>query len=146
MNRISRRRLMQYGLGAATAVAVAARAVGRRELRSPRVLRSHRGKLKLRLVCRPATVDMHAAKPVRTWTYDGIVPGYTWELRGGEVLAVDLRNRLPMLPAHPSTNRASSMNRRRAKCANPESLNKSAGAEYQSPAVVPGQTRCAVAT
>ena len=116
MNRISRRRLMKYGLGAATAVAMpellesgwprqapaaAARAAGPRELRSPAALRSHRGKLKLKLVCTPATVDMGAAKPVRTWTYDGIVPGYTWELRGGDVLAVDLRNHLPELPPHP---------------------------------------------
>ena len=68
---------------------------------APRVLRSHRGKLKLKLVCAPATVDMRAAKPVRTWTYDGIVPGYTWELRGGDVLAVDLRNHLPKLPPQP---------------------------------------------
>ena len=30
---------------------------------------------------------MGAAKPVRTWTYDGVVPGYTWELWGGDVLA-----------------------------------------------------------
>ena len=115
-DRVSRRRVIKYGLGAATAMAVpellesgwprlapaaAARATTVRELRSPRALRSHHGKLKLKLVCTPATVDMHAAKPVRTWTYDGIVPGYTWELRGGDVLAVDLRNHLPELPHHP---------------------------------------------
>jgi FtsP/CotA-like multicopper oxidase with cupredoxin domain len=110
-HRVSRRRLIKYGLGGAAAVAVpellesawraapaaAVRGAGLRELRSPRVLRSHHGKLKLKLVCTPATVDMHAVTPVRTWTYDGIVPGYTWELRGGDVLDVDLRNHLPKL-------------------------------------------------
>ena len=44
---------------------------------------------------------MGAPKPVRTYTYDGVVPGYTWELRGGDVLTVDLRNRLPELPHRP---------------------------------------------
>ena len=112
---VSRRRLIQYGLGAAAAVAVpevlesgwpriapaAARRAGWPELRAPGVLRSRHEKLRLKLVCRPATVDMHATKPVRTWTYDGIVPGYTWELRGGDVLTVDLRNHLPKLPPEP---------------------------------------------
>ena len=32
---------------------------------------------------------------------DGVVPGHTWELRGGDVLTVDLRNRLPELPHRP---------------------------------------------
>src|SRR5436309_4190248 len=64
-HRVSRRGLIKYGLGATAAVAVpellesgwraapaaAARAVGLRELRSPRVLQSHNGKLKLKLVC-----------------------------------------------------------------------------------------------
>ena len=44
---------------------------------------------------------MGAPKPVRTYTYDGVVPGYTWELRGGDVLTVDLHNRLPRLPHRP---------------------------------------------
>ncbi|HST38848.1 MAG TPA: multicopper oxidase family protein [Conexibacter sp.] len=84
-------------LGPGTApVARAAQALGP-ELRRPRVLRSRRGRLDVKLVCKPGVVDMGAPAPVRTWTYDGLVPGNTWELRGGDVLRVDLRNRLPEL-------------------------------------------------
>jgi FtsP/CotA-like multicopper oxidase with cupredoxin domain len=72
-----------------------------RELRHPRVLRSRHGRLHVKLTCRPAIVHMGAPKPVRTYTYDGVVPGYTWELRGGDVLTVDLHNRLPELPPMP---------------------------------------------
>ena len=117
----SRRSAIKYGLGAASAVAApellealwpggvggasgAARfasTAGQRELRHPGVLRSRHGKLKLKLVCTPATVNMGGPRPVRTYTYDGIVPGYTWELRGGDMLSVDLRNHLPHLPPQP---------------------------------------------
>ena len=117
----SRRSAIKYGLGAASAVAApellealwpggvrgapaAARfasTAGQRELRHPGVLRSRHGKLHLKLVCTPATVNMGAPRPVRTYTYDGIVPGYTWELRGGDTLSVDLRNHLPHLPPQP---------------------------------------------
>ncbi len=41
---------------------------------------------------------MGAPKPVRTYTFDGVVPGYTWELRPGDLLSVQMRNRLPPLP------------------------------------------------
>jgi FtsP/CotA-like multicopper oxidase with cupredoxin domain len=115
--RITRRRAITYGIGATTALAVpgletvwpravdgntaAAETVGRPELRHPRVLRSRHGRLHVRLTCRPGIVPMGAPKPVRTYTYDGVVPGYTWELRGGDVLTVDLHNRLPELPHQP---------------------------------------------
>jgi FtsP/CotA-like multicopper oxidase with cupredoxin domain len=117
---LTRRRAIRYGVGAATAVvtpellaarspagtngaaqASLAAATGRHEVRPPAVLRSHHGRLRVKLTCRPAVVDMGAPKPVRTYTYDGIVPGYTWELRGGDVLHVDLRNHLPELPPQP---------------------------------------------
>jgi FtsP/CotA-like multicopper oxidase with cupredoxin domain len=41
---------------------------------------------------------MGAIQPVRTYTYDGVVPGHTWELRGGDTLRIDLINDLPRLP------------------------------------------------
>src|SRR5438067_284426 len=90
---LTRRRVLRYGAGAASKA--------QHELRHPTVLRSHHGKLRVKLTCRPGVVDMGAPKPVTTYTYDGIVPGYTWELRGGDVLRVDLRNHLPKLPPQP---------------------------------------------
>src|ERR1700722_13502148 len=113
----SRRRVLQYGAGAVTLAAVpdllharwpggqqVARAanVSRRagpqvELPQPRVLKSRRGELSLTLTCRPAMVDMGAPVPVKTYTYDGVVPGYTWELDAGDTLRVKLINRLPAL-------------------------------------------------
>ncbi|MGH7922808.1 MAG: multicopper oxidase family protein, partial [Candidatus Dormibacteraceae bacterium] len=49
------------------------------------------------LTARPGTVDMRAPRAVRTYTYDNIVPGYTWEIRPGDTLKVDLLNHLPAL-------------------------------------------------
>jgi len=46
---------------------------------------------------------MGAPQLVRTYTYDGVVPGYTWELRPGDLLQVDLVNQLPPLPDAPMT-------------------------------------------
>jgi FtsP/CotA-like multicopper oxidase with cupredoxin domain len=115
---LTRRRAIGYGIGAAGALAApalwpsrfkgavspaAARALaGQLELRAPRTLRSHRRKLAVKLVCRPGVVDMGAPKPVRTYTYDGIVPGYTWEVRAGDLLTVNLRNHLPKVPPQPA--------------------------------------------
>lgn len=116
---LTRRRAIGYGVGAATTLltpellqafwstgsdgAVIARGVAarRRTFHQPAVLRSHHGRLHVKLTCRPAIVEMGAPKGVRTYTYDGIVPGYTWELKGGDVLRVDLRNHLSALPHHP---------------------------------------------
>ncbi|MBV9358274.1 MAG: multicopper oxidase domain-containing protein, partial [Chloroflexi bacterium] len=61
----------------------------------PKVLKSTDGVLALTLTAVPATVDMGAPALVRTLTYDGVVPGYTWELDAGDRLTVDLVNRLP---------------------------------------------------
>ena len=114
----TRRRAITYGVGATTAVmapglletvwpqrvnraqaAIAATVSRHRELRHPRVLRSRHRRLHVQLTCRPGVVHMGAPKPVRTYTYDGVVPGYTWELRGRRRAAVDLRNHLPHAPA-----------------------------------------------
>ena len=67
----------------------------------PRVLRSHDGLLSVRLTGRPGVVDMRAAKPVRTYTYNNVVPGYTWEIRPGDTLRVHLVNHLPPLHHQP---------------------------------------------
>ena len=118
--RLTRRRAITYGVGATTVLAVpgllenvwprsvagtqaalAATVSRHRELRHPRALRSRHGRLHVRLTCRPGIVHMGAPKPVRTYTYDGTVPGYTWELQGGDVLTVDLHNHLPPLPHRP---------------------------------------------
>ncbi len=116
--RVSRRRALQYGLGALPLAAVPellggrwpggpqvasaarvprARTTPQLELPQPRVLESKGHHLSLTLTCRPATVDMRAAVPVRTYTYNGVVPGYTWELDPGDTLRVNLINRLPPL-------------------------------------------------
>ena len=114
----SRRRALQYGLGAALAAGVAldggggsgaqsppTGAVvaprGRLDLPQPKVLKSRRGRLAVRLVAVAGTVNMNAPKPVRTYTYDGVVPGYTWEIDPGDTLQVLLVNRLPKLPLEP---------------------------------------------
>jgi FtsP/CotA-like multicopper oxidase with cupredoxin domain len=115
---ISRRQAITYGIGAAAAGALAGgprhgagqlvRRSGRRPrpgrepwLPQPRVLRSRDGELAVRLTGRRGVVDMNAPKLVKTYTFDGLVPGYTWEMRAGQTLKVHLRNRLPELPPMP---------------------------------------------
>jgi hypothetical protein len=81
---LTRRRLIGDGMRAASVVAVPrlwaggvdglsasalASAARQRGLRQPRVLRSRQGKLRARLICRPAVVDMGAPRSVRTYTY-----------------------------------------------------------------------------
>ncbi|HMH90472.1 MAG TPA: multicopper oxidase domain-containing protein [Streptosporangiaceae bacterium] len=108
--RVSRRQAIGFGVGAAAAGALggpllargtqeALAAAGRigQELRQPRVLRSAHGELAVQLTTRPGLVDMGAPRLVRTWTYNGAVPGYTWDVRPGDTIRVHLRNRLPEL-------------------------------------------------
>jgi FtsP/CotA-like multicopper oxidase with cupredoxin domain len=54
--------------------------------------------LAITLTATPAEVDIHAAKPAKTYTYDGVIPGHTWEIRPGQTLQVDLVNELPVSP------------------------------------------------
>jgi FtsP/CotA-like multicopper oxidase with cupredoxin domain len=61
----------------------------------PRVLSSADGELRVALTARRGIVDLGAPRLVRTYTYNNAVPGYTWEVRGGDTLKVHLRNRLP---------------------------------------------------
>ena len=69
------------------------------ELRQPAVLKSDGDALALTLTAMPGVVDIGAAKPVTTFTYDNMLPGSTWELRPGQTLRVDLVNDLPPLDA-----------------------------------------------
>jgi FtsP/CotA-like multicopper oxidase with cupredoxin domain len=73
------------------------------ELRQPAVLKSDGDALAITLTAMPGVVDIGAAKPVTTFTYDNMLPGSTWELRPGQTLRVDLVNDLPPLDEPPST-------------------------------------------
>ena len=53
------------------------------ELPQPTPLTSANGQLPVTLEAKPATVDMGAPKLVSTYTFDGVVPGHTWELNAG---------------------------------------------------------------
>jgi FtsP/CotA-like multicopper oxidase with cupredoxin domain len=115
---VSRRQLMGYGVGAATAGALsgalsscdadqhaaAIRTLSEwlatrhpRELPQPRVLRSAHHELAVRLTAKRGVVDMGAPRRVKTWTYDDVVPGYTLEIKPGDTIKVHLRNHLPKL-------------------------------------------------
>jgi FtsP/CotA-like multicopper oxidase with cupredoxin domain len=110
----SRRRILQYGVGAAAAGCCrrlaaafpttssnpnAGRSV---ELPQPKFLRSHDKVLKVTLTAIQGIVDVGAPQLVDTYTYDGVVPGHTWEIHPGDTLMVDLVNKLPALvnPPH----------------------------------------------
>ena len=69
-------------------------------LPQPKVLKSANGELAVTLTARPGVVDMAVARPVTTYTYDNVVPGYTWEVDPGDTQNIDLVNKLPEL-AHP---------------------------------------------
>src|SRR5918998_489255 len=65
--------------------------------RQPPVHRSRRQVLDVTLTAVPGVVDIGAARPVTTHTYDGGLPGATWEIDPGDTLRIDLVNDLPPL-------------------------------------------------
>lgn len=65
---------------------------------SPQVLRSRDGRLAVTLQARRDRVDIGDGHVLDTVTYDGTIPGFTWEVDPGDVLRVDLVNDLPPLP------------------------------------------------
>src|SRR5205085_6236868 len=73
-----------------------------RALPQPKVLKSAHGELAVTLTAMPGVVHMGAPRPVKTYTYDNVVPGYTWEVNPGDTLTVDLVNHLPALPHPPA--------------------------------------------
>jgi FtsP/CotA-like multicopper oxidase with cupredoxin domain len=104
---LSRRRVIALGAGAAVAAAspwwLRSTTLGQSDnagFPQPNVLKSAGGQLAVTLTCVEGVVDMGAANPVRTYTYDNVVPGYTWELEPGDTLVVDLINNLPQVPAY----------------------------------------------
>jgi hypothetical protein len=58
------------------------------ELADPPSSTSVGGRLATTLQARVATVDLRVGHPVRTYTYDGLLPGRTWDVRPGDVLEV----------------------------------------------------------
>lgn len=70
------------------------------ELADPPSVISVGGRLSTALQARTATVDLRVGHPVHTYTYDGAVPGRTWDVRPGDVLEVQLQNALPALQGH----------------------------------------------
>jgi FtsP/CotA-like multicopper oxidase with cupredoxin domain len=72
------------------------------ELPQPKSIKSIDGVLSVTLTAMPGVVDMGAPRPVTTLTYDGAVPGYTWDVQAGDTLKIDLVNNLPALPGDPT--------------------------------------------
>ena len=66
----------------------------------PRVLKSENRELAVTLTAVRSAVELGARQPIKTYTYDNIVPGHTWEINPGDTLKIDLVNNLPAL-AHP---------------------------------------------
>lgn len=111
MREMSRREALQLGLAATAAGLLpaaltgcspaAAGPPGQRPggFRQPAVRRSRHRVLDVTLTAVPGVVDIGAARPVTTSTYDGGLPGSTWEIDPGDTLRIDLVNDLP--PLHP---------------------------------------------
>ena len=105
-SRLSRRQLLGLGLGTvaagtaacstSTGVPAQQSASGRSltELPQPTVRSSVGNVLSVPLEAKPGIIDMGAPQMVRTYTFDGIVPGATWDLAAGDQLQVDLTNNL----------------------------------------------------
>lgn len=108
VRRFSRRQVVKYGVGAAAFVALpptmrlsssrSARCGGPVEMPQPKVLKSKGNELAVKLTCMEGRVDMGVSQQVKTYTYDQVVPGHTWELDPGDSLRVDLLNKLPKIP------------------------------------------------
>lgn len=67
------------------------------ELPQPRSLRSQAGLLDTTLTCTPSVVDVGAPHAVSTYTFDGLIPGNSWEIDPGDTLRVHMVNNLPPL-------------------------------------------------
>lgn len=103
MRTMNRRSFIGSGAAVATGLGLSASARAQPtpraapEVPQPQVLRSEGGVLDTTLQAIAATVDMGAPKPVATYTYNGTVPGFTWEVVPGDTLRVNLVNDLPQL-------------------------------------------------
>ena len=70
----------------------------RPEVIAPVVVTSSSGSLDATLNARVAVVEMGVGHPVSTYTYNGIVPGETWEVSPGDTMHIHLVNDLPEIP------------------------------------------------
>jgi FtsP/CotA-like multicopper oxidase with cupredoxin domain len=117
MGDISRRQAIKLGLAAAAVGALPGALTGwdptasgppgrsrAGEFHQPAVKSSAYGVLAVRLTAVPGEVDIGAAKPVGTYTYDGGLPGSTWVVNPGDTLRIELVNNLP--PLHHATHLA----------------------------------------
>lgn len=66
-------------------------------LSQPTILKSRDGVLDTTLTCKPSVVELGAAQPVSTYTYDDRIPGNTWEIDPGDTLRINRVNSLPPL-------------------------------------------------
>lgn len=104
MSKLNRRSLFAMpavlGLGQHVAAAqFAALSQGTPEsLPQPKAIKSLDGELTVDLEAKPATVDMRAQQQVTTFTYNGIVPGETWDTQPGDTMHIRLINNLPAAP------------------------------------------------
>ena len=65
---------------------------------TPELITSVDGVLSTTLTATPAVVDIGAAKPISTYTYNGVIPGPTLEVSPGDTMRITLENRLPQVP------------------------------------------------
>lgn len=72
------------------------------ELANPPMASAEEGSLARTLTAKIADVDIGVGRTVRTYTYDGALPGRTWELRPGDVISLTLDNELPAIAPSPS--------------------------------------------
>lgn len=107
----TRRHVLQSGIGAAVAAVLPQslqvfsndmsklNAGSLEEMKQPRIIKSKDKVLAVTLTAiRSNVVDMGAKDLVKTYTFDGVVPGHTWEINPGDTLKVHLKNKLPALP------------------------------------------------
>ncbi|MFE7312189.1 multicopper oxidase family protein [Streptomyces sp. NPDC057555] len=109
MNTLNRRSLLLAGLGTAGAGLLAA-CSGETRSTAPSLVspsgpavaaaekkRRHSGgrEHRVRLTATDGTVDLGAGKAVRTWSFDGRLPGKEIRLTAGDTLVADLANHLP---------------------------------------------------
>jgi FtsP/CotA-like multicopper oxidase with cupredoxin domain len=65
------------------------------DLPQPVVLKSVDGVMTETLNAKPSIIEMGAARPVTTYSFNDMVPGRTWEVNPGDVMKVDFINDLP---------------------------------------------------
>lgn len=65
--------------------------------RNPTVKTSEGGRLTGTITAKHTSIDIGIGHDYSTYTYDGTIPGATWEVRPGDTIAVTVRNEMPPL-------------------------------------------------